>query len=136
MGASMTRVRHSPATIAAPSEFRVRRWYATDFLHFPPETLAVMTPFRKQVITYIYRTALDLAKGSLDVAEISATGMPDEEDGTALDLILTVDGDWQMVQELRCAILGKVAEWSKDWSSEQQRDYGQWIFVCVEPRCA
>ena len=120
---------------AVPSESQVSGWRAIDLLHFPPETLAVMTPFRRQVITYIYRTALDLAHGSLESAEISASEMPDEEYGMALDVILTVNGDWQVVEELRSAILAKVAEWStEEWSTEQQSDYGKWIFVCVEPK--
>ena len=139
MGNSMTLIGLGKPRILEPHGFRAEigasLGRATDLLHFPPETLAVMTPFRRQVITYVYRTALELAHGSLDSAEISVSGMPDEMDAMAIDLILTVNSDWEFVQKLRFDVLDKVAAWSKEWSAEQRCDYGQWVFVCVQPRC-
>ena len=136
MGSLKIPIGPNPVVRVSPFGFRVPHRSAEDLLYFPPETLAVVTPFRRQVLNYIHRTANGLARGTLDSADISISGMPDEEDGTAIDLIMIVNGDWEAAEELRSGVLDKVAEWSKEWSMEQQRDYGEWIFVSVEPRCA
>ena len=102
-------------------------------LHFPLETECVLTSFRNKVLNYIYRTALGLSAERLESARVSLASTSDEEDSFHLDLTLTVNADWDAAQELAQGILDRVSEWSKEWSGENQEDYGRWIYFGVIP---
>ena len=111
----------------------VPRARTAGLLYFPTETRAVLTTFRKRVLTYMYRTALGHAAGSLESASVSLSSTPDEEDSIHLDLTLTVDGDWDAAQELTQTVLDRVSGWSREWTEEEQADYGRWIYFGVIP---
>ena len=102
-------------------------------LYFSLETRRTLTPFRKLVLNYIYRTALELSNGSLESAEVSLSSVPDEEDSLHLTLILIVRSDWRVVQDLRQQVLSKVSDWSDEWTQEEREDYGRWIYVRLLP---
>ena len=104
-----------------------------DGLHFPLEAECALTLFRGKVLNDIYRTALDLSAERLASAKVSLTSTPDEEDSPHLDLTLTLNADWDAAQELAQAILGRVSEWSREWSEEERQDYGRWIYFGVIP---
>ena len=103
------------------------------FLYFPLETKNVLTGFRKRVLTCIYRTALELATQNPESATVSLSSSPDEEDSLHLDLTLIIDDDWSAAQELTQKVLDRVGEWSREWSKEEQQDYGRWIYFGVIP---
>ena len=92
-----------------------------------------ITPFRKLILNYIYRTVLELSNGSLESAEVSLSSVPDEEDSLHLTLTLIVKSDWQVVQELRHEVFARVSNWSKEWTQEEQDDYGRWVYVRLLP---
>ena len=102
-----------------------------DMLQFPIEAQGVLKPFREQVLRNIYRTALDLSEGLLESATVEAVSEPDEEDSLHLHLALTINSDWQQLDKLHDQILARVAEWSKEWSLENQEEYGRWIFFSL-----
>ena len=102
-------------------------------LYFPLETTRVLTPFRSRVLTYIYRTAIGLSAGKVESARISLASAPDEEDSLHLDLTLTVNVGWDAIEDLRHKTLARVSEWSKEWSEEDQEDYGRWIYFGLIP---
>ena len=103
-------------------------------LHFPLETIAILSPFRKRVITYIFLTARGLSQGLLDSAKVSISSISDQDDMFALDLTLTVNADWTFIKKLRRDVLAGVSEWSEDWSDEERQDYGRRIYFCILPR--
>ena len=103
-------------------------------LHFPYETLAILNPFRKRVITYIFLTARGLSQGRLDSAEVSISSISDQDAVFALDLTLTIDADWTFIKRLRRNVLGKVSEWSEEWSDDEKREYGERIYFGILPR--
>ena len=98
-------------------------------LHFPNQTLPLWTPFRGQVLNYIFKTALGSLGDQLKSAVVSVSSVPDEEDTYALNLTLTVAGGWPTIREVRDEILTKVSEWSTEWSGQQQQDYGRRIYL-------
>ena len=128
-----------PGWLDSTEEFR-REWAIQirerepELLRFPTETLPIVTPFRKQVINYIFLTARGLSNGALDSVKVSLSSISDQDDTFALDLTLTVNADWTFIQELRRDVLVRVSEWSKDWSEEQRQDYGRHVFFGILPR--
>ena len=102
-------------------------------LHFQREAQGVLTPFRERVLNYIYRTALGPADGRLESAIVEAVSEPDEEDSLHLHLALTINMDWEQLDQLHDQILGHVAEWSREWPLENQEEYGRWIFFSLTP---
>ena len=102
-------------------------------LHFPMEAQGALTPFREQVLSYIYRTALGLADGRLESAIVEAISEPDEEDSLHLHLALTINMDWEQLDENHDQILARVAEWSGEWLFESREEYGRWIFFSLTP---
>ena len=98
-------------------------------LDFPPETESVLTSFREKVLNDIYRAALRLSAGQLESAAVSLSSTPDEGNSLHLDLTLTVNADWDTAQALARKILDRVSEWSE----EDQKDYGRWIYFGVIP---
>ena len=103
-------------------------------LDFPLATWTMLTPFRKQVITYIFLTARDLAGGRLAAANVSVTSIPNEGDTHVLDLTLTVDADWEAIHMLRRQIFSKIGKWSEEWSNAERDDYGRRIYFALLPR--
>ena len=104
-----------------------------ELLHFPNDTLPLWTPFRGQVLNYIFRTALGLLGDQLRSAVVLVSTVPDEEDAYSLNLTLKVEGGWPTIREVRDEILTKVSAWSTEWSREQQEDYGHWIYFGLIP---
>ena len=102
-------------------------------LYFLPDTIGMRTHFRDTVLNYMYRTALDLADGRLQSAEVSVSNQPDEEDSLTLELTLTIDADWDFIRRLGHDILVKVGEWSKEWSEEEKDDYARRIYFGLVP---
>jgi hypothetical protein len=102
-------------------------------LHFPFETQGALTPFREQVLNYIYRTTLGLSKGLLVSATVAPVSEPSEENSLHLHLGLTIDMGWDELDQLHDQILARVVEWSRDWSAEEQEDYGRWIYFSLTP---
>ena len=118
-----------PRSVQAPSfQAPVR-----EMLHFPNQTLPLWTPFRGQVLNYIFKTALGSLGDQLKSAVVSVSSVPDEEDTYALNLTLTVAGGWPTIREVRDEILTKVSEWSTEWSGQQQQDYGRRIYFGLIP---
>lgn len=103
-------------------------------LRFPPEAAAILTPFRKQVITYIYLTARGLSRGLLDSAKVSISSISDQNEIFALDLTLIVNADWTFIKFLRRDVLARVSEWSEEWSEAEKQDYAYRIYFGVLPR--
>ncbi len=104
-----------------------------DMLHFSINTQGALTPFREQVLSYIYRTALGLSSGLLDSATVEAVSDPDEEDSLHLHLALTIDMGWNELDTLHDQILTNISDWSKDWLEKELEDYGRWIFFSLTP---
>ena len=104
-----------------------------DGLYFPPDSLAMRTPFREAVLNYIFRTARELSDGLLESAEVSVTSTPDEEDSLIIDLTLTVNAGWEVIGELGYNILVKLGEWSQEWSEEEKNDYARRIYFGLVP---
>ena len=109
------------------------RTWTESFLSFPPESRALRTKFRDAALGYIFRTALDLSGGGIVLGEVGITEVPDEEDSWAFDLTLTLDGDWEDIVTLHQKVLVRLEEWSREWSPEQQDDYGQRIYFGFIP---
>ena len=115
-------------------------WWGSDalipwagMLHFPFETQGALTPFREQVLNYIYRTTLGLSNGLLVSAIVGPVSDPSEEDSLHLHLGLTIHMGWDELDKLHDQILARVVEWSRDWSAEEQEDYGRWIYFSLTP---
>ena len=104
-----------------------------DGLKFSWETMGLWTEFRSSVLNYIYSTALGLCNGQLESAEVAVTSTPDEEQSHALDLIITVNTDWQNLEAIECQIFDKIAERSKEWSAEELEDYANHIYFGLMP---
>ncbi len=102
------------------------------FLYFPPETRWALNSFRKQALTYIYRTALELAAGKLVSAEVSLVHSIDEV-SSYLDLTLSVNADWNIAQRLANEISDKISEWAVAWSEQEREEYGRWIYFGIIP---
>ena len=94
------------------------RTWTESFLSFPTGCLGLRTKFRDAALGYIFRTALDLSGGQVVLGEVAITEVPDEEDSWAFDLTLTVDGNWEEIEELRQGVLLRLEEWSKEWFAE------------------
>lgn len=104
-----------------------------DLLHFPLEIQGILTPFREQVLNYIFRTARGLSDGHLESALVEALSEPDEDDSLLLHLALTVKMDWDSLDKLHERILDRLAEWSQEWSEQERDDYARWIFFSLSP---
>ena len=104
-----------------------------DGLKFPCETMGLWTEFRSNVLNYIYSTAFGLCDGQLESADVTVTSTPDEEQSHALDLMLTVNTDWQNLKAIECQIFDKIAELSKEWSAEELEDYANHIYFGLMP---
>lgn len=102
-------------------------------LYFPIETQGALTPFREQVLNYIYRTALGFSGDLMESAIVSAVSEPDEEDSLHLHLALTLKMDWEELDKLHDQVLARLAEWAEDWTDEDQEDYGRWIYFSLSP---
>ena len=111
----------------------VSRERASPGLYFPAETVGMRTRFRTTVLNYIFRTALDLAEGSLESAEVAVSSTPDEEDSLILDLTMVVNADWEIIGKLRYEVLAKLSEWAQEWSDEEKDDYGRRIYFGFLP---
>ena len=92
-------------------------------LYYYPDCDRLRTPFRDAVIEFIYQTALELDDGRLESACVTIYTPRIEYDLETLDLTLTVDAGWDELVEMQRAIRLRVAEWRKDWSDEQRKDY-------------
>ena len=117
-----------------------REWLQTErsipwreMLHFRIDVQGILTPFREQVLNYIYRTAIGLADGRLESATVEAISEPDEDDSLHLNLAMTFKMDWDELDRLHDHILAKLAEWSDEWSPIEREDYGRWIFFSLMP---
>lgn len=104
-----------------------------DMLSFPITVQGICTPFREQVLSYIYRTARGLSNGLMESATVEAIGEPGEEDSLHLHLALTLRMDWDGLDKLHDQILARLAEWAEDWTDEEQEDYGRWIYFSLSP---
>ena len=104
-----------------------------EMLRFPIEVQVALTPFREQVLNYLYRTALGFSGDLMESAIVSAVSEPDEEDSLHLHLALTLKMDWAELDKLHDQILARLAEWAKDWTDEDQEDYGSWIYFTLSP---
>lgn len=122
-----------PGGVRQSGPLKASRDRAVGRLRFPPEVAWALTPFRKKALNDIYRTAAGLAGERLASAGVSLIRTPDEEDAFHLDLTLALDADWDAAQELAVGILDRVSELSKEWSEEDQEDYGRWIYFGVIP---
>lgn len=105
----------------------------TDMLYFPIETRGALTPFREQVLNYVYRTALGLSGGLMESAIVEVLNEPDEEDSLHLHLAMTINIEWDEIGKLQDQVLELVSEWSQDWSEQQRDDYARWIFFSLTP---
>lgn len=92
-------------------------------LYYYPDTDRLRTPFRDSVIEFIYQTALEMDDGRLKSACVTIYTPRIEYDIETLDLTLDIDAGWDEIVELEREIRLKVAEWRKDWSDEQRKDY-------------
>ena len=104
-----------------------------DMLYFPIEVQGIVTPFREQVLNYIYRTALGISDGLLESAIVEAVSEPDEEDSLHLNLALTINMSWDDLDRLHDQVLSKIADWSQEWSEQEQQDYGRWLYFSLTP---
>ena len=122
------RLAEEPARLPAS----LRSW-TDSFLSFPPESLGLRTRFRDAALGYIFRTARDLSWGKLVLGQVAVTEVPDEEDSWAFDLTLTIESDWEAIEKLRWEVLVRLEDWSREWSSEAQEDYGRHIYFGFMP---
>ncbi len=97
------------------------------------ETWGLLTPFRNEVFTHIYRMAQELSRGRVIYGELAAPTAPDEEDSVHLDLTLAVDADWDTIENWRADIIARVSERSKDWTEREREDYARWIYFGLVP---
>ena len=104
-----------------------------DMVHFRMEVQGILTPFRGQVLNYIYRTARGLSGSLLESVIVEPIIDPDEENSLHLHLALTVNMDWDSLDQLHDQILARVSEWSRDWTEDEQEDYGRWIYFSLTP---
>ncbi len=104
-----------------------------DGLKFSSETMGLLTEFRSSVLNFIHSTALGLCNEQLESAEVTVTSTPDEEESYALDLIITVNTEWQSLQAIECQILDNIAERSIEWSAEELEDYATHIYFVLLP---
>ena len=104
-----------------------------DGLKFPLETISLRTEFRSNVLNYIYRTALGFSDGALESAKISITSTPEEADSLALDLLLTVNADWDEIQAIEGQIFESISDWSRNWSQREIEDYSKRIYFGLIP---
>lgn len=105
-----------------------------EMLHFPVELSGVRTPFRERVLNYIYRTALGQSRGLLESAIVEAVSEPDDQESLYLNLSLTIDMNWDELDELCNHILDRISEWSRDeWSEQQRAEYSHWIYFSLTP---
>ena len=102
-------------------------------LHFPVESIAILTKFRKDVLTCIFRAAQDLSGGLLASGIVSVSSSPDEDDSLHLYLTLTFNADWDTLDKWHDRILEKLGEWAQEWSQEEQEDYSRWIYFGLFP---
>ena len=100
---------------------------------FPIDAMVMWTEFRSNVLNYIYRTAFGLCYELLESAYVTVTSTPDEKQSFALDLMLTVNTDWDNLQTIECQIFDKIAEWSQEWSAEEIEDYANHIYFGLIP---
>ena len=124
----------------ASTEKAAERWlfdpfiHWSDMLHFSIDTQGALTPFREGVISYIHRTLLGLSNGLLKSAIVVPTSEPSEEGSLHLHLALTIDMDWNRLDNLHDQILAKLADWSsQEWSEEEQEEYSRWIYFSLTP---
>ncbi len=102
-------------------------------LHFPPDVEWMRTPLRDKALNFIYKTALDLAGNQLKSADVTVEYVFGEEDSETMDLTMAIDADWEFIRGLRHDILVKVGEWSREWSEDEQEDYGRRIYFSLIP---
>lgn len=107
-----------------------------EMLYFPISTQGALTPFREQVLNYLYRTALGFSGGLMESAIVAAVSEPDEEDSLHLHLAMTLKMDWEELDKLHDQVLARLAEWAEDWTDEDQEDYGHWIYFSLSPSSA
>ena len=106
----------------------------SDMLHFFIDTQGALTPFRYGVINYLHRTVLGLSNGLLKSAIVVPVSEPGEEGSLHLHLALTIDMDWDRLDNLHDQILTKLADWSsQEWSEEEQEEYCRWIYFSLTP---
>lgn len=107
-----------------------------EMLHFRIEVQGILTPFREQVLNYIYRIARGFSDGLLESAQVEAISEPEEEDSLHLHLALTLKMDWDELDTLYDQILVRLEEWAEDWTDEDQEEYGRWIYFSLSPSSA
>ena len=128
---SLAQITSSPASSAWSRFESFIPWMES--LHFSLETQDGLSPFREQVLNYIYRATRGLSDGLLESAIVEAVSEPDEEDSLHLHLAMTIDMHWEELDVLHDLILARIAEWSREWSFEDQENYGRWIFFSLTP---
>ena len=109
------------------------RWDARTSLHFPPDVEWMRTPLRDEALHFIYKTALDLAGDRVKSADVTVEYVVGEIDSETIDLTMTIDADWEFIRTLRLDILMKVGEWTREWSEDEQEDYGRRVYFSLIP---
>ena len=92
-------------------------------LYYYPGTDRLRTPFRDAVIEFIYQAAVEMDDGRLESAYVHIYTPSIEYDVETLNLTFIVDAGWDEAVEMERAIRLRVAEWEKDWSDEQRKDF-------------
>ena len=103
------------------------------FLFIPIEATSMRTPFREEVLNYIYSSALRLSKGQLQSATVLALDYPDEESSLVLSLNLVLDGGWELVRQLEREIETLITERSKSWTETEWDDFCRNIHLYIVP---
>ena len=108
-------------------------WKPTTASTSRPEVEWMRTPLRDRAIEFIHKTALELAGDRVKRAEVMISVMPDEEDSETLDLVLTLDTDWDFIGKLQLDIIERACDWDKGWSHEEWHDYSKRVNFCLLP---
>ena len=100
-------------------------------LYFPPEVAWMRTPLRDRALEFYYEAALDLAGDRVKAAEVMVTDIPEEEDSDTLDLVLTLDADWDFIHKLQSDILLNSCEWVGKLTDEEWEDLSRTVFTLL-----
>ena len=68
-----------------------------NFLHFPPESATLLTPFRRETLNQVYWSAEDLSPDPVVSARVTVHLPPSGDEPERLNLFIEVDTDWHGV---------------------------------------
>ena len=103
-------------------------------LDFTTQAEDILTPFRRKALRLLLKAAVaSQTKTKVLSASVDAWSPSEEDAFPSLDLLLSVKGTPEALEEVTRSMSAAIAEHAQSWSEEEREDYRRMIYFSVRP---